>query len=222
VRRAPATAKNSSSASRVTSPPGSDAASVAGTCLKCGHSTSRTVRFRRRRLHNPTRSAPRQSANGVCTLGPALASRAFPLPWSHYVRLLAVRNPDARSFYEAEALRGGWSIRQLERQIGSQFYERIALSRNKVAMLEKGAVAKPQDAVTPEEEIKDPYVLEFLGLKDEYSESAIEEALIAKLETFLLELGGDFAFVGASAACASATSGTASTSSSSTGGSAVW
>lgn len=124
-----------------------------------------------------------------------LATR-LPLPWSHYVRLLAVRDPAARSFYEGEALRGGWTIRQLERQIGSQFYERTALSRNKVAMLEKGSVARQGDAVTPEEEVKDPYVLEFLGLKDEYSESAMEEALIASLETFLLELGGDFAFVG--------------------------
>lgn len=63
-------------------------------------------------------------------------------------------------------------------------------------MLKKGAIAKPDDAVTPEGEIKDPFVLEFLGLKDEYSESDLEDALIAKLESFLLELGGDFAFVG--------------------------
>lgn len=123
-------------------------------------------------------------------------STSFPLPWSHYARLLQVQNPLARRFYEAEALRGGWSIRQLDRQIGSQFYERTALSRNKVAMLTKGARARPEDHVTPEEEIKDPYVLEFLDLKDEYSESDVEEALIRHLETFLLELGGDFTFVG--------------------------
>ena len=107
-----------------------------------------------------------------------------------------MKDEHARAFYETEALRGGWSIRQLDRQIDSQFYERTALSRNKAAMLRKGAVAKPGDAVAPEEEIKDPYVLEFLGLKDEYSESEIEAALIARLETFLLELGDDFAFVG--------------------------
>ena len=127
---------------------------------------------------------------------PGAASRAFPLPWSHYVRLLAVRDSTARRFYEGEALRCGWTIRQLERQIGSQFYERTALSRNKVAMLEKGGVSNPTDAISPEDEVKDPYILEFLGLKDEYSESALEEALIAKLEAFLLELGGDFTFVG--------------------------
>jgi predicted nuclease of restriction endonuclease-like (RecB) superfamily len=122
--------------------------------------------------------------------------RRFPLPWSHYVRLMAVKSESARVFYEAEALRGGWSVRQLERQIGSQFYERTALSRNKAAMLRKGSEERPEDAVTPEEEIKDPFVLEFLGLRDEYSESELEGALISQLENFLLELGGDFAFIG--------------------------
>lgn len=128
--------------------------------------------------------------------GGSAGNATFPLPWSHYVRLLSVRNPMARAFYEAEALRGGWSIRQLDRQIGSQFYERTALSRNKAAMLRRGESSKSEDAVTPEEEIKDPYVLEFLNLKDEYSETELEAALIAKLESFLLELGGDFTFVG--------------------------
>ncbi len=121
---------------------------------------------------------------------------AFPLPWSHYVRLLGVANPEARRFYEVEALRGGWTVRQLNRQIGSQFYERTALSRNKAAMLHKGQAATPDDSVTPEEALKDPYLLEFLDLKDEYSETELEAALIAKLESFLLELGGDFTFVG--------------------------
>jgi predicted nuclease of restriction endonuclease-like (RecB) superfamily len=121
----------------------------------------------------------------------------FPLPWSHYVLLMRrARAPEARSFYEVEALRGGWSVRQLDRQIGSQFYERTALSRNKAAMLRKGANVLPEDTVTPEDEIKDPFVLEFLGLKDEYSEGDLEEALIRQLENFLLELGGDFAFIG--------------------------
>jgi len=120
----------------------------------------------------------------------------FPLPWSAYVRLLAVKNDLARRFYEVEALRAGWSVRQLDRQIDSQFYERTALSRNKAAMLIKGQKALPEDRILSEKEIKDPYVLEFLGLKDEYSETDLEEALIRHLETFLLELGGDFCFVG--------------------------
>jgi predicted nuclease of restriction endonuclease-like (RecB) superfamily len=123
-------------------------------------------------------------------------SSSFPLPWSAYVRLLAVKRPEARSFYEAEALRSGWSVRQLNRQIDSQFYERIALSKNKAAMLEKAETAEPNDAIAPEEAIKDPFVLEFLDLKDEYSESDLEEALIQHLTDFLLELGDDFAFLG--------------------------
>ena len=121
---------------------------------------------------------------------------SFPLPWSAYVRLLSVKNENARRFYETEALRGGWSVRQLDRQIDSQFYERTALSRNKAAVLSKGEKALPEDRVNPAEEIKDPFVLEFLGLKDEYSESDLEEALIRHLESFLLELGSDFCFIG--------------------------
>ena len=121
---------------------------------------------------------------------------AFPLPWSAYVRLLSVRNESARAFYEAEALMGGWSVRQLDRQIGSQFYERTALSKNRAAMLTRGRNPRSEDLVLPQEEIKDPFVLEFLDLKDEYSESDLEEALVRHLETFLMELGGDFCFLG--------------------------
>lgn len=123
-------------------------------------------------------------------------AQVFTLPWSAYVRLLSVKDDHARQFYETEALRGGWSVRQLDRQIGSQFYERTALSKDKAVMLAKGSVAKPEDAVTPNDAIKDPYVLEFLDLKDEYSESDLEAALIQRLEDFLLELGEGFTFVG--------------------------
>jgi len=124
-------------------------------------------------------------------------ARAFPLSWSHYVLLISRgRSPEAIDFYHTEALRGGWSVRQLARQIDSQFYERTALSRNKTAMLTRGAQPKPEDAVSADEEIKDPLVLEFLGLRDEYSETDLEDALIRHLESFLLELGNDFAFVG--------------------------
>ena len=119
----------------------------------------------------------------------------FPLSWTHYAHLLRVKSDYGRNFYESESIRSGWSVRQLERQIESQFYERTAMSRDKASMLKKGALKKASDKITPAEEIKDPYVLEFLGLKDEYSESDLEEALIRHLETFLLELGGDFTFV---------------------------
>ena len=125
----------------------------------------------------------------------AMANR-FPLPWSAYVRLLSVKHEHARAFYETEALRCGWSVRQLDRQIASQFFERTAASRNKASMLKKGEIALPEDVITPEQAIKDPYVLEFLDLKDEYSESGLEAALIHRLEDFLLELGDDFTFVG--------------------------
>jgi predicted nuclease of restriction endonuclease-like (RecB) superfamily len=125
----------------------------------------------------------------------ALAGR-FALPWSAYVRLLAVKGDAARSFYESEALREGWSVRQLDRQVNSQLYERLALSRNKAALLQKAAEPAPDDAITPEQAIKDPFVLEFLDIRDEYSESDLEEALIRRLADFLLELGDDFAFVG--------------------------
>ena len=124
-------------------------------------------------------------------------SERFPLPWSHYVILVRrIKDDDARKFYESEALRSGWSVRQLDRQISSQFYERTLLSKNKSVMLKKGEKPLPEDIVTPEEEIKDPFILEFLGLKDEYSENDLEEALISHLENFLLELGSDFAFIG--------------------------
>ena len=124
-------------------------------------------------------------------------ARAFPLPWSHYVLLISrSRSPEAFAFYHAEALRGGWSVRQLQRQMDSQFYERTALSRNKAAMLARGAKPRPGDAVSADEEIRHPLVLEFLGLRDEYSETDLEDALIRQLESFLLELGNDFAFIG--------------------------
>jgi predicted nuclease of restriction endonuclease-like (RecB) superfamily len=123
-------------------------------------------------------------------------SGKFPLPWSHYVKLLAVKSPEARTFYETEALRGGWSGRQLSRQINTQYYERVLLSRNKANLLDQGSQPRPEDAVTAEEELKDPFVLEFLDLKDEYSESDLEDALIRHIESFLLELGRDFTFVG--------------------------
>jgi predicted nuclease of restriction endonuclease-like (RecB) superfamily len=107
------------------------------------------------------------------------------------VPLLWVGDALARAFYEDEALRGGWTFRQ----IATKFCERTLLSNNKAAVLHKGAAAKPADAMTSEEAIKDAFVLEFLNLKDEYSESDLEEALIDQLQNFLMELGGDFAFV---------------------------
>ena len=141
-------------------------------------------------------AAPANSATASRKLTLGEVARAFPLPWSHYVLLMSARSPEARDFYHTEALRGGWSVRQLDRQINSLFYERTALSKNKTAMLRKGAKPQPGDALTATEAIRNPVVLEFLNLRDEYSESDLEDALVRHLETFLLELGGDFTFVG--------------------------
>jgi predicted nuclease of restriction endonuclease-like (RecB) superfamily len=168
-----------------------------------GSSISQTVSGKSSRTHRFPAPMPGQaivqaaSAQSSLFLPLADLARAFPLPWSHYVLLMGrSRSPEAFAFYQTEALRGGWSVRQLQRQMDSQFYERTALSRNKAAMLTKGAKPQPGDAVTANEEIRNPLVLEFLGLRDEYSESDLEDALIRHLETFLLELGNDFTFVG--------------------------
>ncbi|MFT3884960.1 MAG: PDDEXK nuclease domain-containing protein [Flavobacteriales bacterium] len=130
-------------------------------------------------------------ANDIAALH-ALSER-FPLPWSHYVRLLTVEDAKARAFYETEALRNGWSVRQLDRQVSTRFYERTGASRRKDRMLRN---AGKEEAPDPSSLIREPYLLEFLDLKDEYSESDLEEALVRHLEHFLLELGSDFTFVG--------------------------
>lgn len=115
------------------------------------------------------------------------------LSWSHYCLLMRIEEPIKRDFYEKECIRGNWSVRQLNRQAQSLLFERTGLSRKKELVIAK-ANLNPVN-VSPEDEIKDPYVLEFLGLKDEYSESQLEESLIKHLENFLLELGVGFAFV---------------------------
>jgi predicted nuclease of restriction endonuclease-like (RecB) superfamily len=105
------------------------------------------------------------------------------------VRLLSVTDDKARNYYEREALRGGWSVRDLDRQIATKAYHRL---RGKP---KSSAVSPSANDPDPELHIRDPFVLEFLNLKDEYSESDLEQALIRELEGFLLELGNDFAFV---------------------------
>lgn len=133
------------------------------------------------------------------TRTPIEASQAlndvFPLSWSHYVRLMAVEKPQARAFYEAEAIQGGWSVRQIDRQISTQFFERTTRSKRQTVMLARGRQRRTEDIVTPDEEVHDPYLLEFLNLKDEYSERDLEDALVRHLEWFLLELGAGFTFV---------------------------
>ncbi len=118
----------------------------------------------------------------------------FTLSWSHYLVLMRVSDPNARSFYEIESAREMWSVRQLSRQIGSSLYERLALSRNKDEVMrlaqEGQTIEKPADI------IKNPITLEFLGLQPEYAytESKLEHAIIGKMQQFLLELGRGFLF----------------------------
>ncbi|MBC8601423.1 DUF1016 domain-containing protein [Parabacteroides acidifaciens] len=118
------------------------------------------------------------------------------LSWTHYIRLMRIEDEAERNFYEIECQNNGWSVRELNRQFDSALYQRLVLSRDKekvIELSEKGQIIeKPEDA------LKDPYILEFTGLPESpsYSETELEEALIDKLQNFLLELGKGFAFVG--------------------------
>lgn len=118
----------------------------------------------------------------------------FSLSWSHYILLLGIKNLEERRFYEIEATEQQWTLRELRRQVASGLYERLALSRDKRGvrrLAQKGQIiAKPQDI------LKEPYILEFLGLEERtrYSESDLEQAIINQLERFLLELGKGFLF----------------------------
>lgn len=123
-----------------------------------------------------------------------LLSWKFTLSWSHYVFLMGIKNPEERSFYEIEATGQNWSIRELKRQFDSGLFERLALSRDKEGVRKMARIG--QVVTQPKDLLKDPYVLEFLGLdeKARYSESDLESAIIGKLEHFLLELGKGFLF----------------------------
>jgi predicted nuclease of restriction endonuclease-like (RecB) superfamily len=118
------------------------------------------------------------------------------LGWTHYVILMRVANPDARAFYEIEAAREAWSTRQLERQIGSLLFERLAKHRDPEAVRE--LARRGLEVSRPDDVIKDPFVLEFLDLREraEFHERDVEQAIIDRLETFLLEMGKGFCFVG--------------------------
>lgn len=122
-------------------------------------------------------------------------SAEFKLSWSHYIFLTRIENIDERNFYEIESIQNNWSLRELKRQFNSGLYERLALSQDKSKVKElstKGQIIQNMDDI-----IKDPYILEFVGLPEQshYSESQLEQKLIDKLEHFLLELGKGFTFV---------------------------
>ena len=128
---------------------------------------------------------------------PAVSTgRKFYLSWSHYLKLMRIKNVDERHFYEIEAAKNDWSLSELKRQYDSSLYERLALSGDKEKVLQ--LAHKGQVVETPADAVKDPYVLEFLGLPElpVYSESELETRIIDHLQQFLLELGTGFAFVG--------------------------
>lgn len=117
------------------------------------------------------------------------------LAWSLYRHLLKVDSPEARAFYEIEAIKNNWSARELERQINSLLFERLAKSRDKAGLMK--LATKGQEIATPADVFKDPVIIEFLGLPESHRlvESDLEQALINNLQAFLLELGKGFAFV---------------------------
>lgn len=122
-------------------------------------------------------------------------SDEFNISWSHYLKLMRIDDENERRFYEIESFKNNWSLRELKRQFDSALYTRLALSRDKKKILElseKGLIIE-----NPKDAIKDPYILEFIGLpeKSAYSENDLEQKLIDKLEHFLLELGTGFTFV---------------------------
>lgn len=124
------------------------------------------------------------------------SENGFTLSWSHYLKLMRISNPEERRFYEIEAKDNNWSLRELQRQFDSSLYERLALSRDKEGV--KALAHEGQVIDTPKDIVKDPYVLEFIGLPElpQYNESELEQRLIDNLQTFLLELGKGFTFVG--------------------------
>ncbi len=130
----------------------------------------------------------------IWQLPTAKSSHPLTISWTHYVLLLTLKDPDERSFYEIEASREGWSVKELKRQVASSLYERLALSRKKSEV--RKLAAEGQIITRPEDLLKEPYVLEFLGLdeKASYSESDLEQAIIDRIERFLLELGKGFLF----------------------------
>ena len=128
---------------------------------------------------------------------PAVSTgRKFYLSWSHYLKLMRIDNVDERHFYEIESVKNDWSLTELKRQYNSSLYERIALSTDKDKVYR--LALEGQKVETAKDAVKDPYVLEFLGLKElpEYSESELESRIIDNLQQFLLELGTGFAFIG--------------------------
>jgi predicted nuclease of restriction endonuclease-like (RecB) superfamily len=148
-----------------------------------------------KKLQSPIAKSPTDEIGQTLTdQFPITQPRPFTLSWTHYVFLLGIKNPDERSFYDIEAAQQDWTVRELKRQFDSSLYERLALSRDKKGIRKLAEVG--QIVAKPGDILKEPLVLEFLGLdeRERYSESDLESAIIDQIERFLLELGKGFLF----------------------------
>ncbi len=148
-------------------------------------------------IRNKVASLPDRSAIGHTACDQSwLPGLLHPnLAWSLYRQLLKVASPDARAFYEIEAIKNNWSARELERQINSLLFERLAKSKDKAGLMKLATTG--QEITAPADIFKDPVIIEFLGLPESHRlvESDLEQALINNLQAFLLELGKGFAFI---------------------------
>jgi predicted nuclease of restriction endonuclease-like (RecB) superfamily len=164
---------------------------------KSGHPTSTAANSETvRRNSEALQQIPLPSPHGLASDGPLPPGQlSANLSWTHYRRLLRVSRPEARDFYEIEAIRNAWSARELERQINSLLFDRLAKSRDKAGLMR--LAVRGHEITRPIDALKDPVVLEFLDLpaSPRLVESKLEQALIGNLQTFLMELGKGFAFV---------------------------
>jgi predicted nuclease of restriction endonuclease-like (RecB) superfamily len=151
----------------------------------------------------PLTGGSADSANSVCRIGqpaddqlptPLKPEQLARISWAHFLELIRLDDPWKRAFYENELLKGHWSQRQLQRQIGSLLFERTGLSANKKSVIERARRQEPRETI--QDVLRDPYILEFTGLAElpSYSEDELESALLDHLQKFLLELGQGFCF----------------------------
>ena len=171
---------------------------IAYSTTKIYESASRKLREGKYETHSRKSG---ETVNGIHEIDGNYINTVCPIPnftlsWSHYLVLMRIENPAERRFYEIEATENGWDLGELKRQFKSSLYERLALSRDKKGVLELSK--RGQVVSKPEDVIKDPYVLEFLGLeeKERYSETELESRIIEHVEQFILEMGKGFIRVG--------------------------
>lgn len=161
-----------------------------------GYSTSNLEYFRQFYLAYQNRISQTLFGKSDFSFNLQQFAEYFDLSWSHYIRLFTIKSSEERQFYEIEAHKNNWSLREMQRQIEASLYERVALSKDKAGVHK--LASEGQVIESPQDVLKSHYVLEFLDLKEDsrYSESDLEAAIISKLEHFMLELGKGFLFEG--------------------------